>query len=147
MQTRQMYPNFYPHLDGGGLEQAGAVGVLNEMLLATDPRDGHLEFFPLWPHGEAASFVSLRAKGAYVCSGSVDADGMVGEVVVVAERTGAMTFAAPESWGRVVPRVTALTPQGGGGGGGGRPVHVEAVGDGVFRVTVAAGGRYMLNQR
>lgn len=136
--ARQMYPNFYPHLDGGGLEQAGAVGVLNEMMLATDLRDGFLEFFPLWPHGEAAAFVTLRAKGAFVCSGSVDAAGVVGEISVQSERAGNLSFAAPASWGAATPRVTSS---------GGATVRVESIGGGVYRVeSVVADGRYILGR-
>jgi hypothetical protein len=136
--SRQMYPNFYPHLDGGGLEQAGTVGVINEMMLATDPRDGYLEFFPLWPLGAPASFISLRAKGAFVCSGSVDAHGAVGEVTVLAERAGNMSFASPSSWGGGVPRVTE-SPRG-------APVRVVGGAGGVYHVAVVAGGRYTLRR-
>ena len=130
---RQMFNNFYPHLDGGGLEQAGAVGVINEMMLATDLSAGFLEFFPLWPAGEAASFVSLRAKGAFVCSGAVGADGVVGDISVLAERGGNMSFASP--WNTAAPRVATAA---------GVPVRVESEGGGVFRAPVVAGQRYTI---
>ena len=103
------------------------------MMLATDLSAGFLEFFPLWPAGEAASFVSLRAKGAFVCSGAVGADGVVGDISVLAERGGNMSFASP--WNTAAPRVVTAA---------GVPVRVESEGGGVFRAPVVAGQRYTI---
>ena len=134
---RVMYPNFYPHLGGGGLEQAGAVGVINEMMLTADVRDRYLEFFALWPHGEAAAFESLRAKGAFVCSGSVGADGLVSDIRVVSERGGNLSFVPPgPARPGTEPRVT---------GPAGVPVPAESLGGGVWRVQTEVGAEYTIH--
>ena len=79
-----MQPNFWPSLGGGGLEQVGATQAVNELLLQSF--EGFLRFFPGWPIGESASFITLRAVGAFLVSGAVDEAGQISGVRVVSER-------------------------------------------------------------
>eukprot|EP01052_Picozoa_sp_SAG31_P004325 SAG31_NODE_178_length_21247_cov_11.492009_11_plen_175_part_00 len=111
------------------------VGVLNEMLLNTDIQSGYLEFFPLWPHGEEAAFESLRAKGAFICSGSVGADGVVGDIRVTAEQGGNLSFVPPSSLGP--PQVTTYTT--------GAAVEAVNVGGGVWQIATQKGSTYIIH--
>ena len=61
-----MGANFWPDLDGGGIEQFGATEALNSALLQS--QEGFVRLFPMWPPGENASFVTLRARGALLVS-------------------------------------------------------------------------------
>ena len=147
-----MNENFWPDLAGGGLEQVGATQAVNELLLQSfvsrpicarvqllhdseldDLQEGFLRFFPGWPLGEAASFSTLRAVGAFLVSATVDAAGVVGGVVVRSERGEACTvlnpFAAP-------PKVED---------GAGRSVAARGVGGGKFEFATVAGATYRLS--
>ena len=112
----------------------------HRMMLTTSIEDPHfLEFFPLWPHGEAAAFESLRAKGAFVCSGSVSVDGVVSDIRVVAERGGTLSFVPPGpvlAGSGTEPRVT---------GPAGVSVPTESVGGGVWSVQTEVGTAYTIH--
>ena len=68
----------------------------------------------------------------------MDTHGAVGEVTVLVERAGNMSFASPSSRGGGVPRVTE-SPRG-------APVCVVSGADGVYHVAVVAGGIYTLGR-
>jgi hypothetical protein len=95
-----------------------------------------LEFFPLWPHGEAAVFESLRTKGAFVCSGSVGADGVVSDIRVVAEMGGNLSFVPVSAGSGTEPRVT---------GPAGVSVPTESHGGGVWSVQTEVGAAYTIH--
>ena len=115
-----------------GVRSTGSF-FTNRVRLSISRRRSPASRTSLWPAGEAASFVSLRAKGAFVCSGAVGADGVVGDISVLAERGGNMSFASP--WNTAAPRVVTAA---------GVPVRVESEGGGVFRAPVVAGQRYTI---
>ena len=71
-----MQPNFWPDMGGGGLEQAGAAVAVDELLLQS--HEGYLVLFPAWERGvSAASFSTLRARGAFLVTAAIDAGGQV----------------------------------------------------------------------
>ena len=96
-------------------------------------QEGFLRFFPGWPLGEAASFSTLRAVGAFLVSAKVDAAGSVSGVVVRSERGENCTilnpFAAP-------PKVEDSA---------GRSVTVRGIAGGKFEFATAAGVDYRLS--
>ncbi|GAA4172043.1 hypothetical protein GCM10022251_68200 [Phytohabitans flavus] len=57
---------FDPH---HGLEKAGAIEAVNNLLLQSD--DGVMRVFPVWPTSRNASFVNLREKDAFLVSSSL----------------------------------------------------------------------------
>ncbi len=67
--------NGWPELNGGGLEQIGAMEALHLLMLRVG-REGDLSVFPAWPaDGPPASFTRLRARGAFVVSASWNGGG------------------------------------------------------------------------
>jgi len=52
-----------------GLEKAGAIEAVNNLLLQSD--DGVMRVFPVWPASRNASFVNLREKDAFLVSSSL----------------------------------------------------------------------------
>ena len=68
--------NFWPNMGGGGLEQAGASVAVDELLLQS--HEGFLVLFPAWERGvSAASFKTLRARGAFLVTAAINEDGRV----------------------------------------------------------------------
>lgn len=67
--NRTMQPNFWPSMDGGGVEQVGATQAVNDLLLQSVNRTLH--FFPGWEPGPTVSFKKMRAPGAFVVSASL----------------------------------------------------------------------------
>ncbi len=65
-----MMPNFWPTMSGGGIEQVGATLAINELLLQS--HEGFIVLFPAWGAGSAASFVTLRTRGAFLVSAAID---------------------------------------------------------------------------
>ena len=62
-----MQPNFWPNMNGGGLEQVGATVAIDELLLQS--HEGFIVLFPAWERGKgAASFSTLRTRGAFLVS-------------------------------------------------------------------------------
>ena len=99
-----MQPNFWPDMGGGGLEQAGAAVAVDELLLQS--HEGFLALFPAWERGvHAASFTTLRARGAFLVSAAIDAGGTVLPGTVLQSEVGTPC--------------RMVSPWGGGGGGGG----------------------------
>ena len=119
-----VYLNWYHPHGGGGFEDVGSVEAVNCMLLLSI--EGFLRFFPAWPLGEQASFRGLRASGAFIVSGSIDASGTVGGVSLVSEAGGKCTFLNP--WA-TVPSVWC----------GGAAVHVDALAGGKFSFATMVG--------
>lgn len=77
-----------------GVEKAGAVEAVNNMLLNSD--QGVAKVFPNWPSNQDASFTRLREKGAFVVSASYDgAAERVEYVDIYSEAGKPMTIAAP----------------------------------------------------
>ena len=66
---------------------------MNELLLQSF--EGFLRFFPGWPLGHAARFSTLRAKGAFLVSGAVAADGTVTDLLVFSEAGAPCSFLNP----------------------------------------------------
>jgi hypothetical protein len=66
--SHTMLKSLYVSEGGGGVETAGGTQAVNDMLMQSV--GGIISFFPVWPDGEDASFVDLRAKGAFLVSAS-----------------------------------------------------------------------------
>ena len=88
-----VYLNWYHPHGGGGYEDVGAVEAVNCMLLLSI--EGFVRFFPAWPVGETASFVGLRASGAFVVTASINAQGTVGTIELKADVGGNFAFLSP----------------------------------------------------
>lgn len=73
MQDR-FRPNLTLQEDGGGIETAGSIVTFNEMLLQS--HEGFLRLFPVWFDDRPASFVHLRARGAFLVSSSFTQEGV-----------------------------------------------------------------------
>jgi hypothetical protein len=90
---------------------AGAVGVVNEMLLQS--QSGSIHVFPALPEEVDAEFAQLRARGAFLVSSS-RRQGAVQFVEVQAESGGVMKLVNPWPEGEVVssdPRIEKLSGQ------------------------------------
>ena len=61
-----MLKSLYVSEGGGGVETTGATQAVNDMLMQSV--GGTISFFPVWPDNEDATFVNLRAKGAFLVS-------------------------------------------------------------------------------
>ena len=87
--NKTMHRNFWPDMGGGGLEQAGAAVAVDELLLQS--HEGFLVLFPAWERGDsAASFTTLRARGAFLVSAAIDASGEVLPGVEIHSEAGAV---------------------------------------------------------
>jgi len=77
------------------LENIGATVAINDILLQS--LGGRLRFFSEWNATDlgAASFATLRAYGAFVVSGCIDADGTVAPVSLESEVGGTVVFDSP----------------------------------------------------
>jgi alpha-L-fucosidase 2 len=78
-----------------GIEKAGAIESLDELMLQTDGNDT-LRVFPVWPAGNNASFVKLRATGAVLVSSALSG-GTVQYVDVTAEKARTVKLLSPWS--------------------------------------------------
>ena len=87
----ELPPNGYLNQGGGGIETAGGLLAVTEMLLQS--WDGVLRLFPVWS-GEDASFRNLRAVGAFLVSATL-ADGKVTEFTIESEAGALCSFASP----------------------------------------------------
>lgn len=79
---------------GGGIETSGSVEALDSMLLQHE--GGVLRVFPDWPQSRDASFVRLRAKGAFLVSSEQRA-GKVQWIDITSEKGGPLWIESP--WG------------------------------------------------
>jgi hypothetical protein len=77
------------------LENIGATVAVNDLLLQS--HGGRMRFFPVWNASVlgAASFTTLRAYGAFLVSGAIDAHGIVAPVSLESEVGGAVVFDSP----------------------------------------------------
>ncbi len=71
---------------GGGIETAGIVEAINNMLLQS--HDGVIRLFPNWDRTQDAEFVQLRAVGAFLVSATYRAESGAVESVVIASESG-----------------------------------------------------------
>ena len=110
-----------------GLEKAGALEALNNLMLQSD--DGIVKVFPVWPSGNNASFVKLRERDALLVSSSLSG-GVVQYVDITAEKARTVKLSNPWSSGTVT-----ITQVGGGN------VSFTNSG-GVLTFTAAAGATY-----
>ena len=94
-----MPPSGYLSVGGGGIEGAGGLLAVNEMLLQS--WDGVLRLFPVWS-GKDASFHHLRAVGAFVVSASLKS-GIVTGFSIISEAGGACLLESP--WDGAKPEV------------------------------------------
>ena len=130
-----MMPNFWPSMSGGGIEQVGATLAINELLLQS--HEGFLALFPAWGAGAAASFTTLRTRGAFLVSASIDSTRTVAAGVrIVSEAGGVCRVLSP--W-KDAPRVV-------GAGGAAVAVREETVrGVAVHAFDTEKGGAYRMS--
>lgn len=88
---RSMKENFIIQDYNHGIEKAGGIEFINNMLLQSS--DGILKVFPNWT-GADASFHNLREKGAYLVSSEMSS-GAVQWVEVVSEKGDDVTIVTP----------------------------------------------------
>ena len=147
------------HLGGGMLENSGATVAINDMLLqvrsakltVADPHSclhtncipcscnqwqshaGRLRFFPVWNSTVLgpASFVTLRAYGAFLVSAAIDSAGRLSDVSIQSEMGGTCVFEWTD--GRT-PSVLSS----------GKAVAVAEVEASTFAFATVAGGRYVI---
>jgi hypothetical protein len=119
------------HNNGGMLENIGATVAINDLLLQS--HGGRMRFFPVWNATAlgAASFVTLRAYGAFLVSGSIDASGIVAPVSLESQVGGDAVFEWPAA-----PKVTDGT---------GATVPASAVSAGVYSFASKAGRKYTIS--
>lgn len=113
---------------GGGIETSGSVEALDSMLLQHE--NGMLRVFPDWPLAKDASFVRLRAKGAFLVSSKLET-GQVVYIHLVSEKGGPLSVQSPWHTGNIRCQgcATPLLP----------------VNDGRFVINTVRGGRYRIS--
>ena len=121
------------HNNGGMLENIGATVAINDLLLQS--HGGQMRFFPAWNATALgpASFITLRAYGAFLVSASVDAHGTVSTVSLLSEVGGDAVFKSPWS---ATPKVTD---------GKGSAVPTTRVSNDVYSFATDAGGAYKIS--
>lgn len=95
-------PNFFPDINnhpnaGSGcpFENAGSLLAINELMLMS--HNFTLRFFPAgWPSGQPSTFTNLRAKGAFLVSGTAVGGEFVGSIRIVSEAGLDCVFVAPQ---------------------------------------------------
>lgn len=98
----QMQPNLM--IDDGihGIEKAGAIEAIQNMMLLSDK--GVIKLFGNWPADKDGKFVRLRARGAFVLS--AEYDGSAGEILegvtLYSEAGGTATVASLWAEGMVI---------------------------------------------
>jgi hypothetical protein len=123
-------------LNGGGmLENIGATAAINDFLFQS--QGGRMRFFPVWNATAlgAASFTTLRAYGAFLVSGAIDASGTIAPVSLESEVGGDVVFDSPWT-GSAAPKVID---------GAGATVPTTAVSHGVYSFASKAGGKYTIS--
>ena len=87
------YPNHHIFHGGGGIENLNGIpGSINEMLMQS--YNGKIRVFPSWPEKRDASFVKLRAYGAFLVSAEKRA-GIVHQVEILSEKGRKLCFVSP----------------------------------------------------
>jgi hypothetical protein len=117
---------------GGGIETSGSVEALDSMLLQHE--GGVLRLFPDWPTKMDASFIRLRAKGAFLISSEQRA-GTVRYVDVTSEKGGTLVIASP--WKNNTVHVNDASKAGGS--------TLRPDGNGQIRLTTLPGMSYHLS--
>ena len=121
------------HNQGGMLENVGATVAINNLLLQS--HGGRMRFFPVWNATTlgAASFTTLRAYGAFIVSGAIDASGTVAPVSLESEVGGDVVFESPWTG---APKVTV---------GAGTAVSTSVVSRNVYSFNTSVGGKYTIS--
>lgn len=96
---RSMRENFVIQDGYHGIEKAGAIEFINNMLLQSDK--GIIKLFPNWT-GEDASFTRLRERGAFLLSSSMT-EGKVDYVEITSEKGGMVKLVQP--WEHAIIKV------------------------------------------
>ena len=118
-----------------GQECSGAVQAVNDMLVSSYGSPPVLRLFAVWPRMQDASFVNLRAKGAFLLTGAIVA-GAVEPVYLSSEKGSTVTMQTPWATGLKVSVV-----------GTGAPVPVKQdPGTAFFYFDTVAGGSYKIEQ-
>ncbi|MFD0618626.1 discoidin domain-containing protein [Paenibacillus sp. GCM10027629] len=113
----QIQPNLRISDGVHGVEKIGATEAINSMLLMSD--QGVMKVFPNWVSGKNASFVRLRAPGAFVVSAAYDgASNEAQSVIIKSEAGNRLTVASPwavgadvfDSSGRKIETTTGIAP-------------------------------------
>lgn len=79
---------------GGGIETAGIIEAINNMLLQS--HDGVIRLFPNWDDQTDAEFTRLRAVGAFLVTARFSAlDGAIGGVQIFSEKGTTCTVQSP----------------------------------------------------
>ena len=113
-----------------GLEKAGAVEAINNMLLQSS--GGVVRLFPVWPSSRDASFVNLREKGALLVSSRLQA-GRVTYVDITTQVNSTVRLQSP--WPGQTITVTRV--------GGGTVTHTDS--GGIISFAGQAGATYTIN--
>merc|ERR1712070_1003704 len=94
---------------------------------------GRMRFFPVWNASAlgAASFTTLRAYGAFLVSGAIDANGTVAPISLESEIGGDVVFESPWT-GSAVPKVVPTAP-------------ITKVSPGVYSFKTNVGGKYVIS--
>ena len=112
----QMKANLLIHDGVHGVEKAGAIAAVNDMLLLKDK--GVVTFFPNWPEDRCASFTRL-CVGTFEISASYDgaARRMREGAVILSKAGGSITLACPwedmrvvDAAGKIVPLAAGTAP-------------------------------------
>ena len=123
------------HQGGGMLENIGATQAINDLLFQS--HGGCMRFFPVWNASAlgAAAFSTLRAYGAFLVSGAIDATGVVAPVLIQSETGEDVVFETPWSQ-RAAPTVKD---------GAGATVPTKMITPGVFSFPTKASGTYTIS--
>ncbi|WP_285773642.1 discoidin domain-containing protein [Microtetraspora sp. NBRC 13810] len=127
--TQRMAPNLRIADGNHGLEKAGAIEAIDNMMLQSF--DGVVHVFPVWPAGKNGSFVKLREKGGLVVSSEISG-GKVTYVDITAEAGGDVRLANP--WPGQKVRITRV---------GTRQVDYAA-GKDVIKISAKKGATYTI---
>lgn len=112
---------------GGGIETAGSIEAIDSMLLQHE--NGVLRVFPDWPASRDASFMRLRAKGAFLVSSALRG-GHVAFVDIVSENGGALVLENP--WATHSVHIAAISEK---PIANGKTVTIQTVKGGHYRLT------------
>ena len=109
--------------------------MANDLLFQS--HGGCMRFFPVWNASAlgAAAFSTLRAYGAFLVSGAIDATGVVAPVLIQSETGEDVVFETPWSQ-RAAPTVKD---------GAGATVPTKMITPGVFSFPTKASGTYTIS--
>jgi len=78
-----MYNNYYPDLQGGGIEQFGASEAINSIFVQS--QEGFIRFYSMWPLNQNASFTRIRARGGYLITSSFTNGQVVSPIIITVD--------------------------------------------------------------